>query len=313
MISYLHHHQIDQQKWDNCIERSLNGRIYGYSWYLNIVCPGWDGMIEDDYLSVFPLTFNTKFGISYLYQPYFTQQLGLFSTEDSKITGVSEFLALIPSEFRFAEIQLNEGNRPGPEISYRQRVNLVLDLSTQFGELQKKFNQNTRRNIKKAGEQDLSVITNVTPSELISLFRKNFGEQEGKLSDNDYRILEQLMNTAIERKVAGFYGVRNGQNDLLAGVFLLHDRKRWIFHFAASSSEGKRKGAMFRLMEHILKEKSGTSAVLDFEGSDNDNVARFYRGFGANDSPYFLVSINRLSWVISRLVFLAKKLKSNKL
>ena len=34
-IQYLVHKDIDKQKWDDCITRSANGLIYGYSFYLD--------------------------------------------------------------------------------------------------------------------------------------------------------------------------------------------------------------------------------------------------------------------------------------
>ncbi len=79
MIRHLPHSSIDKQKWDACISDSRNRIPYALSWWLDAVCPGWDALVQDDYLAVMPLTHGHKFGIDYLYQPYFTQQLGIFS------------------------------------------------------------------------------------------------------------------------------------------------------------------------------------------------------------------------------------------
>jgi hypothetical protein len=68
----------------NAIARSFNGIVYAYSWYLDIVSPGWDALVKDDYKSVMPLTWRKKYGIKYLYQPFFTQQLGVFSSDKSE-------------------------------------------------------------------------------------------------------------------------------------------------------------------------------------------------------------------------------------
>lgn len=82
MITYLTHNQIDKQRWDDCIKQSPNGNVYALSWYLDIVHPRWEALVEDDYVSVMPLTGNRKCGISYPFQPFFVQQLGVFSKED---------------------------------------------------------------------------------------------------------------------------------------------------------------------------------------------------------------------------------------
>ena len=42
MITYLTHDQIDKTLWDHCIAQAPNGLVYAWSWYLDIVHPGWD-------------------------------------------------------------------------------------------------------------------------------------------------------------------------------------------------------------------------------------------------------------------------------
>jgi len=46
MIIYHKHHEIDRDRWDECIRKSFNGIIYAYSWYLDIVSPQWEALIE---------------------------------------------------------------------------------------------------------------------------------------------------------------------------------------------------------------------------------------------------------------------------
>ena len=46
MIQYLEHNQIDKKKWDATVEEC--GNIYAYSWYLDIVHPGWEALVEED-------------------------------------------------------------------------------------------------------------------------------------------------------------------------------------------------------------------------------------------------------------------------
>ena len=54
MISCLENKAIDKPKWDALIAEC--GNIYAYSWYLDIVHPGWDALVDDDYQAVMPLT-----------------------------------------------------------------------------------------------------------------------------------------------------------------------------------------------------------------------------------------------------------------
>ena len=72
------HKEIDFIKWDNCISNAPNGLIYGYSYYLDHMASQWDALVLNDYEAVMPLTWNRKYGIHYLYQPFLTAQLGVF-------------------------------------------------------------------------------------------------------------------------------------------------------------------------------------------------------------------------------------------
>ena len=87
--------EIDKAKWDSCVVDSNNALIYAYSWYLDIVSPNWVALIKGDYKVVFPLPAKKKLGVSYISQPLFTQQLGLFSSEISN--NVDTFLHIYSS------------------------------------------------------------------------------------------------------------------------------------------------------------------------------------------------------------------------
>ena len=158
MIHYLEHKKIDFSKWDQCIHRAVNQRIFAFSWYLNIVSPGWDALIENDYETVFPLTHNRKFGINYLFQPFFAQQLGVFSDRHLTETLVDRFLQAIPRKFSYIQINLNSLNKVDPaHYSVTSRLNYELDLIHPYQRLIQDYNQNTRRNLKKAGDLNLLV------------------------------------------------------------------------------------------------------------------------------------------------------------
>src|SRR5687768_1600053 len=98
-ILYVSRDALDVKKWNACIDRAANGLVYGYSFYLDHMALQWDALVLNDYEAVMPLTYNKKYGISYLYQPFLTAQLGVFGkTVNAEL--VEAFLAAIPSRFR---------------------------------------------------------------------------------------------------------------------------------------------------------------------------------------------------------------------
>src|ERR1044071_9207251 len=83
-IQYLTYKEIDKVKWDACIDNADNGLIYAYSFYLDHLALHWDALVFNDYEIVMPLTWNKKYGIYYLYQPFLTAQLGVFGKNISE-------------------------------------------------------------------------------------------------------------------------------------------------------------------------------------------------------------------------------------
>ena len=134
-IHYLRHAEIDFSKWDNCIASASNGLIYGYSYYLNHMAKHWDALVLGDYEAVMPLTWNRKYGIYYLYQPFLTAQLGVFGASVNAAM-LETFLQSIPSKFRYWDFYLNHQNTfPLNYFRLYQRKNLVLDLNKPYEEI----------------------------------------------------------------------------------------------------------------------------------------------------------------------------------
>lgn len=295
-IAILQREEIDTAKWDNCIAQSVNGLVYGYSWYLDIVAENWCGLVGDDYQVVFPLPFNTKYGINYVYQPFFTQQLGLFSIAPISPNLVATFFDAIPPVYRFIAINLNTYIKAQyPQTKLYPKVTYHLDLIEPYSIISARYSSNTKRNISKAVAYDISVIHGLTALQLVDLKRNN---ATVSLRKKHYNILNQLITQSIEHGVGELYGAYNAHNELCAGALFLKSNGKVIYLLASSSQEGREQRAMFRLVDHYIQQHSELNLVLDFEGSTIESVARFYAGFGAIPCEYNHIIINRLPWFI---------------
>ena len=56
--------------------------------------------------------------------------------------------------------------------------------------------------------------------------------------------------------------------------------------FSGNSILGRETQAMTFLIDAVVREFAGRSLVLDFEGSDNENLSRYYSGFGSATVRY---------------------------
>ena len=129
MIKLLKHNKIDKTRWDNCINKSFNGNVYALSWYLDIVHPEWDALVENDYERVMPLTYSKKLGISYMFHPFFVQQLGVFSKSQLSQDDIDRFINAIPQQYRLIRYKLNSYNKVDYESDFiAKHRNVELDL-----------------------------------------------------------------------------------------------------------------------------------------------------------------------------------------
>ncbi|MDP2424306.1 MAG: GNAT family N-acetyltransferase [Bacteroidales bacterium] len=310
MIRYLRNYEINRSLWDRCVSQAYNGNVYAWSWYLDIVCDGWEALVEGNYTRIFPLTPARKAGIRYLFQPPFTQQLGLFSKGSPGGDMTDAYLSELQKFYRFAEINLNHCNRvQQAKCRVVMRRNYELDMIQPYQDLRLLYSENTIRNIRKAEKEGISITNIADPKSIIALFRQQKGKDLKNFKPQHYTILEQLIYKCLYKNMAISLGAYDRFNHLVAGAFLLKSHHRLIFIFSATSPAARASGAMHLLIDTIIQNHSSQALTFDFEGSDIPGLARFYAGFGSKEVMYPQVFINRLPWLISTGVRLIKVLR----
>jgi len=301
LINYITHQQIDKVKWNECIEHSLNPLIYGFSWYLDEAAPNWDALVLDDYEAVFPLTHARKYFINYLYQPLFTQQLGLFYKYLLGAEELENFINSIPKKFRFVDIALNESNHFETErIDLIKRKNYVLDLEKNYSKLSKNFGDHTLRNIKKSKKNSLKIIPQ-NYTDTIQLYIGQKSEQTLKVTSEDYSRFSKIVAAIQKNAQMNCLGITNEKNEIIASAIFSISNNRITYQMGISTKEGREKRAMYFLFDQIVEQYSEQKYLLDFEGSDITGIAQFFKGFGATKTIYFKLRINNLPWYVKWL------------
>ena len=304
MLKYLKHSEIDLTLWDYCVQNSAQPMVYAYSGYLEVSTAGnWDALVElrqGKYVSVFPLPYKKRLGICFTYQPFHSQQLGLFTTPESQETSVENYLKLIPKHFRKVYLQLNTENTfalgPLPRgFSSVPRVTFHLTLVYEYSVLKESFTTNLKRSIKKAKKENYEVTETQNLPDLIKLYRQTRGKELKDVKDRHYALFEKQYAFLLQNALVQLSEIRKN-GELIAGAVFLKQPGKLIFLFSATSEAGKQHGAMPFLLTRLIKQFAGTSTVLDFEGSSIPNLARFYSSFGAKPVTYLSVTRNNLPW-----------------
>lgn len=300
-IQYLTHKEIDKAKWDAAIDSSPNGLIYAYSFYLDAMAKHWDALVLNDYQAVMPLTWNKKYGVYYLYQPFLCASLGIFG---KLITAelIKKFLLNIPAMFRYRDISLNHGNLFNMDITgIYERKNYVLNINEPYPVLYSRFSNNVKRNIKKA-MQNGCLVKKPSLSEVLGLATAQL-KQFAVVTRDDLNRFSNLYHHLEQKKAAVTYGITTADGKMLSSCIFFFWRNRAYYILAGNHPDSKTTGASHAMMNAFIKDYSEKDFVLDFEGSDLPGLALFYSSFGAIEEKYPALKQNQLP-------VLAKWLKS---
>lgn len=285
----LNRKDIDEQKWNALIHSSVQSLPYALTWYLDAVAPNWSALVLGNYEAVFPLPWLRRFGVKCIYQPYYCQQLGVFSktTPDSHLLRL--FLDAL-QQFAYVNINLNPTTQAVADIySLKSKKNLLLSLHTDYNTLRKACSENHRRNIAKAEKNGLQFIQDIGQKQFQDFYLKNIDRQKENFKQQHEKVFKALCKAAVANNSARIFATALPDGTLSTAVMLLLHGNRAINIINVSSAEGKKNGSAHFLFNRLIGTLAATSpgTILDFEGSSIPGIARFYEGFGAQPEVFY--------------------------
>lgn len=298
-IRRIKHDDIDKLRWNRLMESVPGCPVYSFSWYLDIVAGTWDALICGDYQYVMPVPFRSKWGLSYIYQPFFTQQLGIFPPAPDYIQRA--FGIQLARKFPFISYQATDSLLPEKfrGFTLKQRRNRYLPLLHDYAILSGGYPDNTRRNLKKAERKGISVKLGNSSEEYVRLKKKH---TRGNVPEDSFRILGELVGHSLAEGKGQIRLACDPGGEITAGAFLLFHQNMVYYLNAFSSDTGMENGSAFTIVDGFIREFAGTGMILDFEGSEIEGIDRFYRGFGALEKSYFHISRSRVPFFMIRLM-----------
>lgn len=265
-----------------------------YSWYLDAVSIKWGAIISDDYKTIFPVTYTIKLGVKQFHQAMFTRQFTILGDGFSW----SDVLRTLNDQFKLVQFRSNEvleflENR-------EHRIFQSLELN---GGYEENYSKNAKRLIKKSKNNYTFKRINCV-KELIDLVKDTVAHKIKEFTPENIIKLQKLMDNAVQYQNGETIAVL--ENDIIVGAgFFLKDKSRVTYLKGASVESAKKNGAMYGLMDFAFNHYTSDFDMFDFGGSNIENVASFYKKFGAIDNSYYNYTINDLPLWFSLL----KKLK----
>lgn len=299
MIRHLKRNEIDIQKWNDCVMNSQQAKIFGCSQYLDVCFTNWSGLVLNNYEAVFPIAVSSRFFISYIAQPFFVRYFGIYNSSGKiVISDWIEELKKLGQYFSFDVFNLEK--EIYSEFDAKEKVFQQLLLNREYSELRSNYSEGHLRKLKKIKPEDFEIKELNNYKLFIDEFRKTVADKKLNYSDSNLNTLLQLMTELPKHFSVISKGVFHN-NQVVAGAYFIRYKNRLLYLKGFRQMNGVNDGSMFYLFDHIIAESCNQNLILDFGGSNNTNVAQFFRGFGAEDSVYLHLEKNELPRLIKWL------------
>jgi GNAT acetyltransferase-like protein len=278
--------------------------IFQQPWWLDAVAPGhWaEVTCERDGRTVarLPYVIRGRPQLRMLTQSTMTQTLGPWversSADQNPLAHEHELLteleaALPPAQAfsqQFAPSMLNvlpfhwAGYRL--EVRYTYRLHGLRSTDALWGGLR----GNVRREIRKARKR-VEVVEGLGVDRFHDVLSKTYARQ-GLPAPRSLAELEHLHEACARRGAGVMLLARDDGGRVHAGVWVVWDRQAAYYLLAGADPDLRTSGASSLLVwEAIMRSREHTD-VFDFHGSMLQPIERFFRGFGARQTPYLSVT-----------------------
>ena len=122
MIKRITQKEIDFQKYNHCLENSLQKNFYAKKEILDFLAESWELLVYGDYEFVMPIPITKKFRFSIVVMPLFCQQLGVFSKEKNEKIELL-FLDFLMKNYRVLTYSFNFQNLEIENLNKKKKNN----------------------------------------------------------------------------------------------------------------------------------------------------------------------------------------------
>jgi hypothetical protein len=285
--------------------------LFSRDWWLDTACgeDKWDVLLIEEkgkVLAAMPLYLPHPKVVS---MPPYTQTMGVwFAPEagDAKYTTIlgkrqalcktlTEALKRYPSFLQNFHYQITDW-LPFYWEGYRQttRYTYLLQHIREPDELWNNMSPNIRRNITKARDKfRIEVRRDIPVDDFLRVYALSFRRQRQQPPHID--TLKRLIAECGERGQGGLWGGYDKEGRLHAVAFLVWQESSAYYLAGGGDPAFRESGAHSLVLWEGIKDVSRYTSLFDFEGSMLVGVERFFREFGAIQTPFFTISRNERS------------------
>ena len=311
--------EVDKySKWDDFVDLSPQGSIYSKSFYLKSTgYPFKIGVVEDNGSIIGGLVFaRNEVGVfsnplfvkyfGMLYMPCCGDQVEYQSTTykiDREI--ISNISAGRIWSYCFHPNFQNWLNFYWS--GYKQTTQYTYQINfSKSPEFRSNYSEKVKVPLKAAKKHDL-VIDDIDIESFVKVNHKTYQGRDGRQPYSDKR-LSTLLNNLAAQKCLYIKSVRDKSGNVHSVAAIVYDNRSANLILNGSDPVYKKFAGNTLLIDHMIEFASKRCGIFDFEGSMHERIEKFYRGFGGEITPYFLIyKGNLFTGIYHFLLRMAKK------
>jgi hypothetical protein len=285
--------------------------LFSRDWWLDTACgeDKWDVLIAEEkgnILAAMPLYIPHPKVVS---MPPYTQTMGVWfapEAEDAKYTTTlgkrqalcqtfTEALKQYPSFLQNFHYKITDW-LPFYWAGYRQttRYTYLLQHIREPDRLWNNMSPNIRRNISKARDKfQIEVKPDIPVDDFLRVYALSFKRQRRLPPHID--TLKRLIAECRKRGQGRLWGGYDKEGRLHAVAFLVWQESSAYYLAGGGDPVFRESGAHSLVLWEGIQDVSRYTSLFDFEGSMIVGVERFFREFGAIQTPFFTISRNERS------------------
>lgn len=154
----------------------------------------------------------------------------------------------------------------------------------------KGLSSNARRSVRKAGTgYGIRLRQGPTLDSLLDLVEWTF-KRQGRSLPYPRSLVHRIEQACSAHGKSRVLIAEDGEGNAHAGCYLVWDAESTYYLLGGADPGFLKSRAMGFVIWHAIEFSAGVSETFDFEGSMLEPVERFFRSFGAIQTPYFSVS-----------------------
>ena len=278
--------------------------VFSRDWWLDAACgEDWDAFVMEKKGRVYaamPLYIPCNNVVS---MPHYTQSMGVWfapAAADTKYSSVLEHRQSICKLFveqlkPYKSFLQNFGHEftdwlPFYWDGYSQttRYTYILNGIKDTDRLFSNMSQQIRRNIRNAEEQTVTVCNVMDTDEFLKIQSLTF-KRQNKRNTQSPDVLRRLIDVSRERGQGDIFGGYDKAGNLHAAAFVVWQNSSAYYIAGGGDPALRSSGAQSLVLWEAIKHVSQYTDTFDFEGSMLPGVERFFREFGAVQTPYFMI------------------------